>query len=80
MLSWSGLPLEEMEPPRDILHINKGCYKASNHSRIVVSCRQALMPDVWLAMGLALSMASRFISRSTVAYRLVVLTLACPSH
>jgi hypothetical protein len=56
-------------------------YKASSHAKMEASERHNAVPSsvLWL-IAWACSMALRFISRSVVAYRLVVVTLACPSH
>ena len=50
----------------------------SNHSKTVSLVRHAALRDP--AMGFTLLMASRFMSRSMVAYRFVVVGLAWPSH
>jgi hypothetical protein len=50
--------------------------RASSHVRIDESVRHDASPDVASSTGPARSMAFRFISRSTVAYRFVVVTLA----
>src|SRR5580658_7246630 len=50
----------------------------SSHCKTVSLVRQAVLREA--AIGLTRLIASRFMSRSRVAYRLVVVGLACPSH
>src|SRR5205085_6809956 len=50
----------------------------SSHSRTVSLVRQAALREP--ARGLTRLIAARFMSKSIVAYRLVVVGLACPSH
>src|SRR5438270_18420 len=53
----------------------------SNHSRTDASVRQAVTAASAVPVtGPARLSASRLVSRSTVAYRFVVSTLACPSQ
>ena len=52
--------------------------RVSSHSRTVWFLRQAALREP--GKGFTRAMASRFMSRSIVAYRFVVLGLACPSH
>ena len=54
-----------------------GGYNDSNQSRIVWSLLQGVRD--WVGTGLTRMIARRFISRSTFAYRYVVVGLACPS-
>ena len=64
-----------------VLHINKPqSYKDSNHVKIVASARQGARGEPVSAIGVTLLMASRWMSRSTVAKRFVVLMLAWPNH
>ena len=53
--------------------------RLSSHSRMEASLRQAASEGPGVR-GSAFAMAFRFVSRSTVAYRLVVLMLECPSQ
>jgi hypothetical protein len=54
--------------------------RLSSHVRIDASLRHKAIPGSAESMGGALSIAFRFHSRSTVAYRFVVVTLEWPSH
>ena len=63
------------------LFITLTLHRASSHAKMDASVRHNAAPlsVVW-SIAWACSMAFRFISRSVVAYRLVVVTLAWPSH
>src|SRR5580698_9912726 len=50
----------------------------SSHCNTVSRARRLVLREA--AIGFTRLIASRFMSRSSVAYRLVVVGLACPSH
>src|SRR6476659_7131504 len=61
-----------------VLHITEGSQSPSSHSRTDWLRRQEGLLR-W-PTGFSLAIARRFISRSIVAYRFVVLGLECPNH